>query len=84
MEGAFADATDDGFTGAVEGTLVRAKLIRIQACLMQLYVQQMAPTEIRPKVQREVKALRVLGLREKDCLPVSLLGKVQATLAMKL
>eukprot|EP00971_Amphidinium_carterae_P271921 5396214-Amphidinium_carterae.3 len=83
VEGAFSDSSDDAFKSKVDSTVLLASITKIIAGLMQMYVQSTTTSELRPAIQKEIKALRGFGLKEKEVLPKALLLKVQATSSMR-
>eukprot|EP00971_Amphidinium_carterae_P348920 6490745-Amphidinium_carterae.1 len=83
VHGAFAIDIDETYKTQVDTTILQAKVTKTMGCLLHLYVQGTSTQELRPQVQKEIKSLRALGLKEKEIFPKALHNKVQATLSMK-
>eukprot|EP00971_Amphidinium_carterae_P326665 6457602-Amphidinium_carterae.1 len=66
-----------------EALLIRAKVTRATAKLVTTFVDSTAISELRPLIQKEVKALRNRGLQEGDALHPLLVHKIRSTLAMR-
>eukprot|EP00971_Amphidinium_carterae_P347053 6488871-Amphidinium_carterae.1 len=62
---------------------MKSKVTKSSGVLLDLFSKYTVMSELRPLVQKEIKALRVHGLQEGDVFHPILAAKIRSTLAMK-
>eukprot|EP00971_Amphidinium_carterae_P340257 6478489-Amphidinium_carterae.2 len=74
---------DDNTKEQASALLLKAKITRASAKLLETFAQHTTISDLRPLVQKEVKALRNRGLQEGSALHPMLVQKIRSTLAMR-
>eukprot|EP00971_Amphidinium_carterae_P179646 3562732-Amphidinium_carterae.1 len=66
-----------------QALLITSRVTRSSAVLLNHFSNNSAISDLRPLVQKEIKALRAKGLKEGEVLHKTLLTKVRSILAMR-